>query len=307
MIKKKKYYLLIFYLPLVFLQCSDSQESESIYISSLELSNIKDLVLKEYRSNDSIFFSETDNCLFENFINNDLAKAGMYYDVIFNGILIKYYYCPYNDFYFNIVKGSGGEINYVGLTDLVYFTKGVNEKYNQGDNSLSLRYSDSTLSILEQGWSSVDYLNDILSKDTLFYVDSFKELTEAEVARKIDLIEGFIFRSYVKKIEGFGYQTESYFDDRVDPAVFRDQLVELKGASLVSDEEKVYRDLHPLLYYHLDKRMDMYRIRNSGLVGFLIEPDVNGFALREMFIPQMNKQIVPGLGLNYAAYYPDCN
>ncbi len=70
----------------------------------------------------------------------------------------------------------------------------------------------------------------------------------------------------------------------------------------------LWKEVIDIVYFefYLFKRINLYEISNVGLVGFSIEPMLDVFNIRQIFIPTLKRYREIGSDLDYIDLYPGC-
>lgn len=276
-------------LSLILMRCSTNAPVNQLIISDDDFKEIKETILISYNEYDTVFFTPLENDHFEEFINSKLSSFGRYYDTVFQGLLIKHFYYPRNNFWFSIVKGSDGAFYYVGFTDLKYFEDGIKNEYRITDK-YSI-YQDSSLSEVKENWNTSSYIRDITANDPLFKNVPSDLASESVPYYRLNQVQGLVFQLYQKQIEGFGYQFVPFFDERISTVNLKNYFLRLKtdGDSLNQREEQLFTKYANKLSTGAPKSVMMFNMQDIGIVA--LEIRIGGtIDLIETFIPKLIRE-----------------
>lgn len=261
MLVQRLLHLLLICLFVIFTvlpSCNEKSSSSSFEIDSKEYAEIKRLVSENYAIYDSKYFTDIENCFFESYLANDFEKEGHRYDRVYEGFLIKYFYCPYNEFRFTIVKGTDNRHYYVGLVDLVFHRKLSDSLYSRRETHL---FNDVKIIRDKKGTTS-NYINKILFEDPYF--------TSPIGVSKIEAAYSLVYNCYQKSTSDYHSTYTSIFDEDINVVdvkrVFQESLAETQKDSIEVDN--LLQWVYPLTYKYLDRRTMLYKVNNRGIMGF---------------------------------------
>ncbi len=195
------------------------QNNDVLKIADNELIVVKKTILDGYKKNDSIFYSPQENCFFESYVNNELCGPYIYkysyYDRIYQGISIKYFFCEYTNFHFALLKGSEGKFYYIGFSDDIRDKMELMKFYTKSGNVLKRNNMDSL--ILENRKSrEVIEINSILNDDLLFKIPENDIYSNYRINKAFGLIYNIFQEEII--IGGYMYEPKYTF-------VFNDELI----------------------------------------------------------------------------------
>lgn len=102
--------------------CSCNRATDCMIIGADEADNIKDVLTREI---DEYELTDFERCYFKKYVN-ELTLDGEFYDVIHEGVLIKYMLFEDLGFYYSIVKHND-DIYFVGYQNILKATRHYNE------------------------------------------------------------------------------------------------------------------------------------------------------------------------------------
>ncbi len=285
--------LIIAWLMIFFHNCQHKQSENDI--TSIDFNEVKRIVWDNYSKNESNFFTEYANNLFKEYLKNIDQLVDSSYDVIYDGLLIKYFYCPGNDFSFSVIRGVKGHIYYVGLSDLVYF-KNLKDSLYFRDNDI-LQKKKLGLEILKYELPVTSYFNEIFNNEPSFLL--FEGQNEHERVMALKKAYSLVYLVHQIKIEGYFSLYESVFEFGIPPEDLMASLKELTNESDSSTMVQVSKQLDPYPDKSLESRVFLYKVDNNGIVGFKYIIDNNYISVSEFFIPQDTRLLDFACDLNY--------
>lgn len=267
-----------------------------IRLTEAEIDSLKSFIVQEYWKYDSVYFSPSHNCYFQQFVENELPSFGHYYDTVFRGVSVKHYFFPYTNFRFNLIRGSDGRFYYVGLSDWQYIFQGIlNEKYVEMTRSEYRFKGDGSLRKLKLNASTEDAFNRIFQEDTLFhfsgYSDSFDAMRRAE---------GFVYSNYKYMQEGSGFPFVHTLGRSVSPPSVIQLMKKIKGAPLTQAELDMSESLERLIFFFMHERANLYHIEQVGILTFHFKKrmGLGRIVLSESLIPSLERpdiSLMPGI------------
>ena len=275
--------------------CNERTSVRSFEIDSEEFEEIRRLARENYLLNDSKLFSEKENCFFESYLTIDLSMEGDHYDRVHDGFLIKYFYCPYNEFQFTIVKGTNDRHYYIGLADLIFNKKLYDSLYRQDEI-----ISDEVLMLRAKKYTTSTYFNKIFDEDPYF--------ASLNQTNKIRAAYSLVYNCYQKPVGGYHSTYTSIFDKAIDPVdvkkVFLETLIKSEEDSAKVNE--VSELIHPLTFKYLDRRTKLYSVDNRGIMGFDYTLRGKTVEMHQFFLPQAFRKVEFGDDIAYSILPEDC-
>ena len=269
--------------------CDQTERQIKDGSNTIDLSEVRSLVMHNYEENDSIYFTPQENCGFMHYLNNELENTSTNYDVIYGGFWIKYFHCPYNDFSFTVIKGPDDKLNYIGFTDLVYYQNLVNEKYLWQDTQFEK--TQPRLELLKNDFSVSGYFNEFFQGYSIFsQLDTLNKYPIQTILHA----QSLIYLSYRNSTPGYLSVYESIFNSIVEPEEVESELIKLDvGEERGKEFNEVYNFVYPLTYQFLDRRMFLYKLINRGLLGIVVEVINGKIQMSEILIPETVRRHEP--------------
>ncbi len=248
----------------------------------VDLNEIHAVVLNAYENNENLYFSNTEKCLFENYLNSKFYNETASYDIIYDQFKIKYFYCADIDYSFSIISGSDDKYYFVGHSDIKYFESLGDSIYTKSNGILKL--NDSSLQIFKPNIITDDYFNELFENEK-----RFTNITNEVVA--IKLASSLVYLSYMKPNSQYLHVNKSIFNQEVTTDNLKSSLFDVSSGIDTISVQKLYDELNPLTYFYLNKKLKLYYLNNTGLVGFNFQILNNKIILEEFLIPTVERKI----------------
>lgn len=267
----------IFSILMFLLGCNHKDVTDEI-----KQDEIEEVILEGYKKYNADYFSQRENCLFENFVENELDTTEFYYDDIFRGVLMKYQYCPYNNLHFNIIKGRD-RYYYYGLMDLKY----LSDLLPQKDYEIVKGHAGKINSPYSELRLNSDSLND--TKHLEFIVNN--EFTISDNPTESELLAKLMYSGqFLKDCYSLGPYFERNGAALIDIDELETELILLKGDSLSKEERDILLNFgHPTSLY---EETYIFKFENQGIIFFVHEINKAGeVKIKRYFLPQIEKWI----------------
>jgi len=263
----KKIFFIMF--SILLFSCYNKIENnnslQSIAIEKEKLDELKNLVLTEYNKNDSIYFTQIENKNFKKFVTNDFDSTNLYFDIILEGISLKYFYSYTNDFNFLIIRGNNNIYKYLGLIDIKLYEKKIDSLYLK-NNSFTYKFLKDTLIIIESSYETL-----IINS---FYTKNFIKPSEKE----------FLYVKMLKLLHYFyrDRMPNSYNYKYFDIIISFDELTEILKIN-EKDFPLTFKQISDF-YFKLNNSNDNFIIYNYKGLGALIFK-ISNFKIEKILIP----------------------
>jgi len=269
----KKIFFIIF--SILLFSCHNKIENnnslQSIAIDYAKLDELKNLVLTEYNKNDSIYFTQIENKNFKEFVNNNFDSTDLYFDIIVNGLSIKYFYSYFPSFDFVLIRGINNKYYYLGLSDVKYYEEIIKKLYSNS-NTLIYEFNKDTLLIIQDSKRESEILYQIYSNDSIFETKYSVNLTVSELIYYIyKIVDGN------NRINGTQYLIEI---NSFEVLIEKLNISQIKNPNVYLSVEKFYQnfenDTKKQKYYYL-----LYDYKGIGVLIFKISP----YKIEKLLIP----------------------
>jgi len=298
---------------LSLLTCASNKTEEvvarpklDIRISAEELEKFKTVILEGYEKYDAHLFSDKVNCFFRAFIENELHRYGQYWDTVFGGISIKHYWCEFNEFSFNVVRGSDGRFFYLGLSDLIKIESMIDSAYTYSEFESEYTYKSGEPDWLPLEMSNVSVLNEILSTDTLFTLKSgFHSICKNY--RKGDFAQNLVFYNYRRRPHFMGYPSTSLFTVDTPWYNARQRLEDIRGGNLTDADRQLLEKQWDYIYKSSDGGIEIVSLSSYGLMAFEFLHTDSTIQLKQYFLPKLKRYGTGGCDVtNWDGYAHIC-
>ncbi|MGV3540976.1 MAG: hypothetical protein ACO1OQ_14270 [Rufibacter sp.] len=281
--------------------------SNSIKLSQEEVGRMLDVISNSYFSEDAKLFTDWENCYYKNHLTDTTFLTSRYFDTIEEGLSFKYFYCPYNNLYYNVLRSRNGDLHYKGLSELPYLDKYFEDKYFEENykevNGIYLSPTGA-LSLLD---FNAEALTEILNYDSVFDIHQKGLTYEQEKGIVFDLIESLIIHSYQLKVSN--RTIKPLFEKIIPIEQLEDELRQMKGANSVLSEAEVNNILTPYLKLREDSfsKLLIGKVNNYGLFLFHVRKHNGRFIINQKLIPVLKRLPENYSDLVYRGTYPNCD
>lgn len=279
-----KYKILFLLLVLLFSCNQKSTNLENNFTIKDNIVNIKKIIIQQYNTFDSIYYSQKDNCSFSFYIENELDSINLFYTNILENILIKNLKCPYTDFEFSIINFQNN-FYYIGFSDNKFYEKVLQDSYYI-ENMYLISKTDS-LQVISTAQRETNIFNEIFKNEKVFQIENTDN--ELIVSEKISLAANLIFETYQNKISDEFYKPilNEIFNLKL-------KLYEYKNISdinLYNTNIQYILDKYLMKTSQYDNKMYYFEYEGKGLVILNLYLLNNQITVDKIFIPSMKYTI----------------
>lgn len=298
--------ILILLFSLLFLSCCNEVETKVD-----ELTEVKLLIIDEYLKYDGKYFSDRENCLFEHFVKNEIRD--LEFDHFVESIGIKYFYCPYNQFNFVLLR-SDNKFYYYGLSDFYAYRYLLESKYEKIDDMYRSKTDFSGIYEYRSKTDSLELYEDInergisLLNEIINTNEKIKRLSERS-KHDPDLHNIYALIYYINHLKP-GKTNLIYKPIYIDLSYnYKEELLNLKSTTVKND--KVYQLIlknydNPGGLINISKQTYFLKHEYLGIFIYDIIRENGVIKIERKFIPEKKlPEIISGYDI--PSGYGDCN